>query len=97
MSSILFRILGLFILAWLFQRVLSFFLGASKSNRANTNPGGPSSQMVKDPVCGMYMDSRLAVRFNSKSEEFFFCSEECKQKYLNNSSGSGVAGSSASR
>jgi YHS domain-containing protein len=97
MPSILFRILGLFFLVWVFQRVLSLFLGASKSNRAKDNSAGASNHMVKDPVCGMYMDSRLAVRLDRKSEEFYFCSEECRQKYLNNSAGSGDAGSAASR
>jgi len=43
--------------------------------------------MVKDPVCGMYMDSRLAVRLDKEREEFFFCSEDCKKKYLNQSAG----------
>jgi YHS domain-containing protein len=37
------------------------------------------------------MDCRLAVRLDKKSEEFYFCSEECKQKFLNNSTGSGAA------
>jgi uncharacterized protein len=95
MISMIFRFLGLFFVAWVFQRGLNYFLGASKRNRAKNNPAGPSNQMVKDPVCGMYMDSRLAVRLNRKSEDFFFCSEECKQKYLNGSSGTGVAGPSA--
>jgi YHS domain-containing protein len=93
MLSTLFRILGLFFLAWLFQRVLGFILGAFKGNRVKSDPAGSSNQMVKDPVCGMYMDSRLAVRLDRKSEEFYFCSEECKQKYLNDPSGSGVSGS----
>jgi len=43
--------------------------------------------MVKDPVCGMYMDSRLAVRLGNERKEFYFCSEDCKKKYLNQSAG----------
>ena len=93
----IFRMLGLFFLAWLIQRILSFFLGGSKNNRPKNTPATPSNQMVKDPVCGMYMDSRLAFRLNRRSEELYFCSEECKQKYLRDSSGSGVAGSAAPR
>jgi uncharacterized protein len=91
MPSILFRILGLVLIAWVFRRVLNFFLGASKSNQAKDNSRGDSKHMVKDPVCGMYMDCRLAVRLDKKSEEFYFCSEECKQKFLNNSTGSEAA------
>lgn len=39
--------------------------------------------MVKDPVCGMYMDSRLAIRLQRNRDDIYFCSETCKQKYLN--------------
>jgi YHS domain-containing protein len=84
-------------MTWVFRRAMNFFLGASKGNKAKDNSAGDSKHMVKDPVCGMYMDSRLAVRLDKKSEEFYFCSEECKQKYLNNSTGPGTAESAASR
>jgi len=84
-------------MTWVFRRVMNFFAGASKSNPAKDNSAGDSKHMVKDPVCGMYMDCRLAVRLDKKSEEFYFCSEECKQKYLNDSAGSGAAASAASR
>jgi uncharacterized protein len=97
MSSILFRFLGLFLLVWLIQRVLGLILGISKNSQAKKKDAFSSSQMVKDPVCGMYMDSRLAIRLNQRSEEFYFCSEECKQKYLHGSSGEGAAESAASR
>jgi len=97
MLSILFRILGLVFMTWVFRRVMNFFLGASKGNRAQDNSAGASKHMVKDPVCGMYMDCRLAVRLDKKGEEFYFCSEECKQKYLHGSAGSGAAESAASR
>jgi uncharacterized protein len=96
MLSMLFRILGLVLMTWVFRRVLNFFLGASKSNQAKDNSTGNSKHMVKDPVCGMYMDCRLAVRLDKKSEEFYFCSEECKQKFLKNATGSGAAASAVS-
>jgi YHS domain-containing protein len=38
--------------------------------------------MVKDPVCGMYMDPRLAVTHRKNGGVFYFCSEECKRKFL---------------
>ena len=38
--------------------------------------------MVKDPVCGMYMDPRLAVKYEIKNGTFYFCSENCKKKFL---------------
>jgi len=40
------------------------------------------SDTVKDPVCGMYMDPRLAIRLEFKNGSFYFCSDECRQKFL---------------
>jgi hypothetical protein len=37
-----------------------------------------SEHLVKDPVCGTYVPENTAIR----SENNFFCSEECKTKYL---------------
>jgi YHS domain-containing protein len=84
-------------MTWVIRRMMNFFLGASKRNQAKDQSTGDSKHMVKDPVCGMYMDCRLAVRLDRKSEEFYFCSEECKQKYLNDPTGSGTAEPAASR
>jgi YHS domain-containing protein len=86
MFSILVRIFSAIFLIWMFRRLLAVFLGKSKINQPN-RPAAPSNHMVKDPVCGMYMDSRLAVRLQGKHEEVFFCSEDCKEKYLNQSTG----------
>jgi hypothetical protein len=35
----------------------------------------------------MYMDSRLAIRLESGKEAVYFCSEDCKNKYLGKSPG----------
>ncbi len=67
---------------WVFLRSLGHFL---KPPRPSTpKDDAAANHMVKDPVCGMYMDSRLAVRLDSRRESFYFCSEECKNKYLGN-------------
>jgi uncharacterized protein len=92
MSAIIFRILGVIFFVWLFRRLLSSLLGGSKKSQPSENPVNASNQMVKDPVCGMYMDSRLAVRLENRRENYYFCSEECKEKYLSNPGGTSAAG-----
>jgi uncharacterized protein len=80
MAYILFRLLFLIFILWLLRAVFAKAVGGSKQPpRANDKP---SNNMVKDPVCGMYMDSRLAVRLESSNEAHYFCSEECKNEYL---------------
>jgi YHS domain-containing protein len=83
MVSLLFRPLAIILVLGLVWIVLAKIFSASRrqSPRASEKP---SNNMVKDPVCGMYMDSRLAVRLENRKEAHFFCSEECKNKYLAN-------------
>jgi uncharacterized protein len=90
MLSILFRILLLAFILWLFRRFLATVMRASKKGGAKNNSAGPANHMVKDPVCGMYMDSRLAVRLEDRNEAFYFCSEECKRKYLSGTTEEGT-------
>jgi uncharacterized protein len=80
--SLLFRLIALFVVLWVLWRFVGSFLSHPKRPDAAEKPEGASNNMVKDPVCGMYMDSRLAVRFEHRRESFYFCSEECKNKYL---------------
>ena len=94
MSYIL-RFLSAILFIWLFRRFLGLIFGTSqKPAPANSSPD-TANHMVKDPICGMYMDSRLAVRLDDRSEAAYFCSEECKSKYLNKATGERIGSSAA--
>ncbi len=82
MLSTLLRILALILGLWLLKRVLAAILGGAQPGPAQESSAKPAQQMVKDPVCGMYMDYRLAVRLDRGKEALYFCSEECKNKYI---------------
>jgi uncharacterized protein len=95
MSAIIIRIL-----LYIFVAVLFWWFSISrkkspKATEAGANPGNGASRMVKDPMCGMYMDARLAIRMDSRKEAVYFCSEECKKKYMNKSSNEGIGSSVA--
>jgi uncharacterized protein len=96
MFPFLIRVLSALLLIWLFRRFLSVLLRASPKTRQSNNSIDAENHMVKDPICGMYMDSRLAVRIDRRNEAFYFCSEDCRNKYLNKPPGDG-AGSAAAR
>jgi YHS domain-containing protein len=85
MVSFLIRILMLAGVIWLLRQFMALFMGASKKARSKDNSAGAANHMVKDPICGMYMDSRLAVRLQSGKETVYFCSEECRDKFLSKS------------
>jgi len=82
MLSFIIRILLLALAIYLIRRFMAVFLGkAGKSGAGNTPKRAPNN-MVKDPICGMYLDSRLAVRLDKSGDVIYFCSEECKEKFL---------------
>jgi YHS domain-containing protein len=85
MGAIITRILIFAVILWLIRYVIMSFSGGRKVQR-KTPASEKSTVMVKDPVCGMYMDSRLAVLLEKRNETIYFCSEECKTKYLADSS-----------
>lgn len=82
MQYFLVRILIIIAVLWLIRRFFVSLLSAAKKSRKDANFESAPNNMVKDPVCGMYMDSRLAVRLDRNKEAFYFCSEECKNKYI---------------
>jgi uncharacterized protein len=96
MYSILIRLAIFILLLYLLRRFLGSVFGTPKRNAPENKTADPSTQMVKDPVCGMYMDARLAVRHENRNGTFFFCSEKCKTKFLDAASGP-EAGSTAFR
>ena len=65
--------------------MLRIFRFPKRKPQAQSQSGSGASarqDTVKDPVCGMYMDRRLAIRAPGKDGDVFFCSEECRQRYL---------------
>jgi len=85
MGAIIARILLLALVVWLIRSVLTSIQGGGKT-RNKKSPAEETAVMVKDPVCGMYLDSRLAIRMEGRAKPVFFCSETCKAKYLSESS-----------
>ncbi len=41
------------------------------------------NDMVQDPVCGIYISSRGSVTAIKNGKTIHFCSEECRQRFLN--------------
>lgn len=54
---------------------------AARPSFGQDNPK-PASATVKDPVCGMNIDSAKAKgRTEHKGKNYYFCSDECKVKF----------------
>ena len=55
---------------------LSLFKAKKKQH-----PQQALEEMKKDPVCGTYLPENLAVKYKFSGKAYYFCSEECKQKF----------------
>ncbi len=86
MFAIIWRALIFLTTLWFVQRLLGVLLGTGGKRQVRKGPETrpDTNHMVKDPVCGMYLDYRLAIPLENKSGTFYFCSKECKSKYLAN-------------
>ncbi len=86
MWSLLTRLLIFISALWLLRRFLGAIFGGShvrgQSGARNATGEATGRKMVKDPVCGMYLDPRLALHVENKDGSFFFCSDECRRRFL---------------
>jgi YHS domain-containing protein len=50
-------------------------------DRRSYQPPKAIEEMKKDPICGTYIPEKQAILYRTGKETHYFCSEECKQKY----------------
>jgi len=44
--------------------------------------GERAGKLMKDPICGTYVGTESALTTTKRSETFYFCSEECREKFI---------------
>ena len=90
----LFRILILLLLLLVIRALVARLFGTGRKASRKRARGGSTraratvrGRMVKDPQCGIYVATDLAVRIRKKNADLYFCSEECRDKFLRGSQG----------
>lgn len=87
----LFRYLLLFLAGILLVRLILEKLVGGRVRRNQARSGGAGrhrpprtikGQTVRDPQCGMHVAQDLAIPASSQGRRIFFCSEECRDAYL---------------
>jgi YHS domain-containing protein len=58
-----------------------FFKSKKSSRSRQQHPQAAIEEMKKDPVCGTYIPENQAVIYKNGGQTYFFCSEECKQRF----------------
>ncbi|HVO56873.1 MAG TPA: YHS domain-containing protein [Dongiaceae bacterium] len=79
------------IASWALRLIARAFSGAasgtSKGARSAPEEAGELSRgrkLVKDPVCGVHVAENLALPMKAGGETFYFCSQECRQRFESN-------------
>ncbi len=45
-------------------------------------PPQPIGELKRDPVCGTYVDASSSLKTTAAGQTLYFCSEDCRSKYL---------------
>lgn len=75
------RLIFFILLAYFAYRLLKGLLGMGTRVSQQNSKGKVVSEMVQDPYCKTYIPHNEAIRILLHGNEFFFCSEECAEKY----------------
>lgn len=61
-------------------RVLRFFLAGATGAGRRAAPRPREAEMIRDPVCGTWIDRRLAVLGQRGGEAVAVCSDNCRRR-----------------
>ena len=65
----------------LVQKIVSQFFSREIPG-SGSKPEVTSDELVQDPVCKVFVPRRNALIYRKNGEDFFFCSEGCRKKFL---------------
>jgi len=75
------RFIILLILGYLLYRALKGIFGGSRKVQKGVTPNGVIDEMVQDPFCKTYVPMRESVKKTIGGQRFFFCSQECADRF----------------
>ena len=78
-------LLGLILFLFVIRAVLMLVRGVMQGVNGQTGGGAPqaraSVQLMRDPVCGVYVSPTKAITEQSGVGIAYFCSERCRQEW----------------
>jgi len=69
-------------LIYIIYLLVRFFRTLSRVHKTHQAPKQASGMMVKDDVCNTYLPKEDAFKEIHQGKEYFFCSNTCRQKFL---------------
>ncbi len=79
------RLLALFAVLWTGKQVVkqvSTMLRPEQSEGQTSEPQNVEDDMVKDPMCSTYIPKTLARHKELDGQDYYFCSDECAMKFI---------------
>lgn len=76
---LLFAALAVF---WWLGRLLGAARGRTPSRQPSPGAEPSRGRMVRDRVCNTFIPEEKAIRLRDGTEERFFCSEACRERFL---------------
>jgi len=77
----------LVVVGYIFYRALKSMMIDARTPPTDDSSRGPAEVddvLVQDPVCKTYVAQRSAVPLRQGAEILYFCSEACRDRYLQN-------------
>ncbi|MEE9180809.1 MAG: hypothetical protein V3U22_07930 [Vicinamibacteria bacterium] len=77
----------MFVVRYVLRALSRWLGGAERQQVGGRSPGGGSmkpiyrGQMVRDPVCGVFVPKERAIEERQDGEVRHFCSEKCRQAF----------------
>lgn len=76
------RIILYALLAYIVYKFIRLYQILTRKNKTSRRAKQISGMMVKDEVCNTYLPKEDALKEIVEGKEYFFCSKECRQKFL---------------
>jgi YHS domain-containing protein len=77
---VIFRVAAIVVLAFVFLALLRIARVSFERRRRRKADRGAAAELVRDPVCGTWIDQRLALSGRRAGETVSVCSENCRRR-----------------
>jgi uncharacterized protein len=78
----LFRLVFIGLVLYVIFILVRFIQSIGRAKRPAESSRAEQGTMVKDEICNMYLPREEAIREIREGREHYFCSDECRRKFI---------------